>query len=139
MEPTMPTEQRPLVFIYDRCATEIRASLEIRLQVCQEYVTEHGWGFAGRWADSGDQALTVDHRPGFDRLLAAMRASDLATPRVCLIHDWGRFAHSIEGRLHLTCRVLALGGWVETCGGDTRTPDGRQTQRGQITDSPVIV
>jgi hypothetical protein len=138
MEPTMTTDQSPLAFIYDRCATANTAVLERRLQVCREYVTAHGWGFGGWWLDRGGQALTNDQRPAFDRLLDTMRSTPLSTPRVCLIQDWGRFAHSFEGREQLTRRVLALRGWVQTCGGDTRTSDGRQMQRGRLSDGPVI-
>ena len=123
----MTEQSKPLAFIYDRHVTVIEDELDRRLNACMAYLSEHGWDFAGQWIDRGDHALTDDHRPEFDALLRAITAAG-DRPRVCLIHDWGRLSHDMATRGLMTRRVLLLGGWVETCRGEKRTPDGRYLQ-----------
>ncbi|MCQ4041617.1 recombinase family protein [Streptantibioticus rubrisoli] len=130
-------QQVPLAFIYDRCATKSTAELERRLEACGEYVTAHGWGFGGWWRDNGDYALTNDRRPAFDTLLRTMRAAG-NDPRVCLVYDWDRLSRDTRVRRVMTRRVLLLGGWVETCRGEKRTPDGKHVPPGYLTSAPVI-
>ncbi|WP_269858341.1 recombinase family protein [Streptomyces sp. RPT161] len=133
----MTGNQPTLAFIYDRCATKNTTELERRLTVCADYVSSHGWGFGGWWRDDGDYALTNDHRPAFDTLLRAMRATADGPRRVCLIHDWDRLSRDQAARGVMTRRVLLEGGWVETCTGEKCTPDGRYTQVGRLTSGPI--
>jgi DNA invertase Pin-like site-specific DNA recombinase len=128
----------PLAFIYDRCATANTTALELRLQVCQEYVTKHGCEFGGWWVDTGDQALTVHQRPAFDRLLDTMRSTPFGTPRVCLIHDRDRISRDAYASNIFTRRVLLSDGWVETCLGERRTSDGWQRQVGRRKPDPRL-
>ncbi|GAA1924892.1 recombinase family protein [Streptantibioticus ferralitis] len=130
------TATQPVAFVYDRRAMSQRELLEARLRACARYISAQGWGFGGWWVDEGEHALT-DHRPEFDRLLTAVREAECDRPRVCLIYGWNRLAHSNEIRGVMTRRVLLLGGWVETCQGEKRTPDGRYTQVGRLTSGPI--
>jgi hypothetical protein len=116
----MPTDQPTLAFIYDRCATQDTTELERRLTACGEYVIARGWGFGGWWRDTNDHALVNDHRPAFDALLRTMRAAE-GCERVCLVYDWDRLSRDLQARGLMTRRVLLLGGWVETCGGEKGT------------------
>ncbi|MDF2261423.1 recombinase family protein [Streptantibioticus ferralitis] len=133
----MTQDQRPLAFIYDRCATQDTTELERRLNACGEYVIAQGWGFGGWWRDSGDHALVNDHRPAFDTLLRTMRAAGTGQ-RVCLIYDWDRLTRDPTVRGVMTRRVLLLGGWVETCEGEKRTAGGEDSQKGRLTQAPML-
>ncbi|MDF2260702.1 recombinase family protein [Streptantibioticus ferralitis] len=132
----MTSHQTPLVFIYDRCATQDTRELERRLKACAEYVSTYGWGFGGWWRDSGDYALTNDRRPAFDTLLRTMQAVG-DCPRVCLVYDWDRLSRDVQARDLMTRHVLLLGAWVETCDGEKRTPSGKHRQVGRLTSGPV--
>jgi hypothetical protein len=127
----MPTDQPTLAFVYDRCATQDTTELERRLTACGEYVIAQGWGFGGWWRDTGDHALVNDHRPAFDTLLRTMRAAE-GCERVCLVYDWDRLCRDVAARGLMARRVLLLGGWVETCGGEKRTPGGTESRAGRL-------
>jgi DNA invertase Pin-like site-specific DNA recombinase len=137
MEPTLSSPQPALAYIYDRSATQDTTELERRLTACGEYVIAQGWGFGGWWRDTGDSALLNDHRPAFDALLRTMRAAD-GCQRVCLVYCWDRLSRDPQARGLMTRRVLLLGGWVETCSGEKRTPGGQESQTGRLTQAPVI-
>lgn len=128
---------RPLAYVYDRRVGLDSALLNRRLKECARYVTRHGWGFGGWWVDVGNDALNARSRPAFTALLNCVSDADPSVPRVCLIHDWGRLSHSLEDVDLFTGQVLALGAWVETCSGETRTPNGRETRTGHLTDRPA--
>ncbi len=118
----MPAQPPTLAFIYDRQATRNPLTLELRLRACAEYVDRQGWGYGGWFVDRGDNALALDRRPALDHLCNTMRAAGADKQRVCLVFNWERFAYDPAVRALLTRRVFALGGWVETCQGERRTP-----------------
>ncbi|WP_269859575.1 recombinase family protein [Streptomyces sp. RPT161] len=125
-----------MAFIYDRCATQNTFVLELRLRECAKYTSEHGWGFGGWWVDEGDDALTDDHRPGFDGLERAVRqAGD--RPKVCLVFDWARLSNDDWNRRIFARRVMLAGGWVETVRGETTKPS--DAQRGLLTGAPQVI
>lgn len=136
MEPTLTSPQPTLAFIYDRCATQDTTELERRLSACGEYVIAQGWGFGGWWRDTGDHALVNDHRPAFDTLLRTMRGAE-DCQRVCLVYCWDRLSRDMEARGLMTRRVLLLGGWVETCGGEKRTAGGTELRTGRLSSGPI--
>ncbi|MFJ5841882.1 hypothetical protein ACIQGO_34940 [Streptomyces shenzhenensis] len=107
----------PLAYIYDRCATDNRVVLDLRLHALGEYVKERGWGWGGSWVDEGDRALISDDRPAFDTLVRSMEAS-LGRERVCLVYDWGRLCHDRIHRQVFARRILLAGGWLSTISGD---------------------
>jgi hypothetical protein len=115
----------PLAFIYDRLATPSRGVLDHRLAVCHEYAAERRWEVAGEWVDEGDFALRDDRRPQLDALLRAL-ADAARTQRavVCLVYDWGRFAHTPGPNTSMRYKVTTAGGWTETKDGekDMRQP-----------------
>ncbi|MGW7001268.1 recombinase family protein [Streptomyces sp. NPDC054933] len=126
----MPADPPTLAFIYDRQATKNPLTLEVRLKACADYVDRQGWGYGGWFVDRGDAALALDRRPALDHLCNTMRAAGADKHRVCLVFNWERFAYDVEVRGLLTRRVLTLGGWVETCQGEKRTPDGKYIPTG---------
>ncbi len=129
----MTGNQPTLAFIYDRQATRNLLTLEARLRACGDHVHKRGWGYGGWFVDRGDDALSLDHRPALGHLCNTMRAAGADKARVCLVFDWERFAYDPDVRDVLTLRILSLGGWVETCQGETRTPDGRTSHVGRLT------
>jgi hypothetical protein len=133
----MTGSQSTLAFVYDRQATTNPLLLEVRLKACAAYVEKQGWSFGGWFVDRGEEALSLDHRPALDLLCNTMRAAGADQSRVCLIYNWERFAYDLDVRGKLTKRILGLGGWVETCQGETRTPDGRSAHPGHLTAGPI--
>ncbi|WP_269857940.1 recombinase family protein [Streptomyces sp. RPT161] len=129
LEPPRDASQHALVFVYDRHATLARDMLLMRLETCAEYAEKKGWRIAGWWVDQGDDALTNDKRPAFGLMLNTIRAAGTDVPRVVLVHDWHRFSRDDAARGLFTRKVLHLGGWVETCQGEKRLPDGTYVQR----------
>lgn len=127
----------PLAFVYDRHATLAREILRLRLEVCAEYANGQGWAIAGWFVDEGDDALTNDRRPAFKAMCNAIGSAGADVPRVCLVNDWDRLSRDLEARGLLTRRVLRLGGWVETCFGEKRQPDGTWIQRARLTQAPI--
>ncbi|MFJ3339376.1 recombinase family protein [Streptomyces sp. NPDC086766] len=125
----------PKAYIYDRCVTDSRATLELRLAALGEYVTERGWQDGGRFVDYGDDALTSDARPQFDELLHAVHEAS-GEDRVCLVFDWGRLSHDADHRQDFARRVLGAGAWLATVGGDSIRLSAVST--GRLTDGPVI-
>jgi DNA invertase Pin-like site-specific DNA recombinase len=130
------TIQPPVAFIYDRHAIANRAVLQLRLEACAQYADAQGWGIGGWFLDIGDDALTNDKRPSFDAMLNTLRSAGSDTAQVVLVHDWVRLSRDRKACGLFTRRVLQSGGWVETCRGDKRTPDGRYTQVGCLTLGP---
>ncbi|MFJ9029831.1 recombinase family protein [Streptomyces sp. NPDC102274] len=103
----------PLVFIYDRHATEHRAPLDLRLDGCRNWAELHGWEIAGIWLDLGDNALTDGRRPQFDGLCGAMALYAGSREVLCLVHTWDRLTRTgaLPGYLR---RVAAAGGYTVT-------------------------
>jgi hypothetical protein len=130
-------DPRPLAYVYDRRVTLDDTLLNRRLKACARHVTRRGWRFGGWWLDVGDDALAVDHRPAFGKLLGSMQEAGPAAPRVCLVHDWGRLSHAPETCDALIARVIALGAWVETCAGDNRPSRDQVAQVGTGVDRPA--
>ncbi|MDF3289080.1 recombinase family protein [Streptomyces silvisoli] len=129
----MTATQPTLAFIYDRHVTKNIITLDVRLKACAAYVQKQGWGYGGGFVDRGEDAQSLNRRPALDHLCNTMRAAGTDKRRVCLVFDWERFAYDLAVRGELTRRVLSLGGWVETCRGETRAPDGRSSHTGRIT------
>lgn len=124
-----------LAFVHDRCVTENRAMLELRLAACTEYFVERGWDSAGQFIDRGDDALTNDTRPQFDAMLRAMTEA-AGRERVCLVFDWGRLSHDAMHRQEFTHAALGAGAWLTTVGAESvrmgAVPDGRLTSATQV-------
>ncbi|MEU9925129.1 recombinase family protein [Streptomyces griseoluteus] len=124
-----------LAFIYDRCATSNQAMLDLRLAACTEHLAERGWDVGGQYVDNGNDALTDNARPAFDRMLRGM-AEVTGRDRVCLVYDWGRLSHDSSHRQEFAHAVLGAGGWLSTIDGESvrfgATPTGR------LTAGPVI-
>jgi DNA invertase Pin-like site-specific DNA recombinase len=128
---------KPLAFIYDRHATANKVILQLRLEACAQYVEARGWDIGGWFLDTGDDALSNDKRPSFNAMLNTLRSAGADTRRVVLVNDWDRLTRDREACGLFTSRVLQSGGWVETCRGEQRTPDGRYTQVGRLTSGPI--
>jgi hypothetical protein len=126
----------PLAYIYDRCATDNRAYLDLRMAALGEYVTERGWDRGGFFIDYGDDALIRGSRPEFDALVSALESAPPGVERLCLVFDWGRLSHDVDHRQAFTRRVLGAGAWLETIDGESArigaVPDGR------LTSGPVV-
>jgi DNA invertase Pin-like site-specific DNA recombinase len=134
----MPHAETPwLAFVYDRHATTNPVVLEGRLQKCAQYAEAKGWTIGGWYLDEGTDALTSDQRPAFDSMLNTIRAVGADVPRVVLVHDWARLSRDDQARGLFTRKVLQLGAWVETCGGEQRTADGCYRRRGSLTAGPT--
>ncbi|MEU1624294.1 recombinase family protein [Streptomyces sp. NPDC020096] len=127
----------PLAFIYDRNATANKGALQIRLAACARYAAGNKFEIGGWFLDTGDEALTNDHRPAFEALLNTLRAAATGRPCVCLVYDWERISREEAACGLFTGKVLQRGGWVETCFGEKRTPDGRYVQVGRLSSAPI--
>lgn len=104
-------------YIYDRSATHALGALDERLTRCRDFAEARGWFVAGAWVDRGDDALTCDHRPAWEALVAAMREN--ASPRaVCLVEDWARIARPWSAGTPLRDRVRRAGGVTCTTRGE---------------------
>jgi len=129
--PALPT----LAYVYDRCATSNQSMLDLRLIACTEHLVERGWDPAGQFVDHGDDALTHDSRPAFDKMLRAMTEA-AGRERVCLVYDWGRLSHDVDHRQEFTHAALGAGAWLTTVDGEAvrlgAVPDGRLTGAPQV-------
>lgn len=128
----------PMVFIYDRMLTSATRAVEYRLGRCLDYAAHQGWDCAGRWLEVGDEALDFVDRPQLDAMLTYI-SNVPDVPRVCLVPDWSRLAHSAAGRTELARRILATGAWIETISGDRRMPSGDGPRLGRLTSVPGSV
>jgi hypothetical protein len=118
---------QPVVFIYDRATTGDRRAFSLRLLLCQRFAQAEGWAIGGWFADTGNDALSPDRRPGLERLLATMsRTSPGGRTCYLLVHDLGRLAHSPQTQ-------AAWGHRVHIAGGTTTTAVSRSAdQRGRL-------
>ncbi|MEV8396029.1 MULTISPECIES: hypothetical protein [unclassified Streptomyces] len=113
----MSTASSPLVFIYDRHATEHRAPLDLRLAGCRNWAALRDWEIAGIWLDLGDNALTDGHRPQFNGLCGAMETYAGTREVLCLVHTWERLTRT-DALPDYQRRVAAAGGYTATCLGE---------------------
>jgi DNA invertase Pin-like site-specific DNA recombinase len=124
------TTPPPLAFVYDRCVTSNPVMLDARLTCCTQRLIERGWDPAGQFIDRGDEALTSDARPAFERMLRAMTEA-VGRKRVCLVYDLGRLSHDAEHRQQFVHAALGAGAWLATIDGESvgvgAVPDGRLT------------
>ncbi|WP_407560410.1 recombinase family protein [Streptomyces sp. 184] len=120
-------------YLYDRTATRAAGPLDERLARCRAFAEARGWLVAGAWVDRGDDALTVDHRPAWDALVAAMR-QDAAARVVCLVEEWDRIARPWSASASLRNRVRRAGG--VTC--TTRGECDQDERRGRLTVPPWL-
>jgi hypothetical protein len=120
-----------LAFVYDRRLTPTLAILQLRVETCREYAAEMRWDIAGEWIDTDDHALSDDHRPQFDAMVAAMRtAANTGRAVVCLLKDWDRLTRDAGRQAAFLYRVGIAGGYtVTTDGEDDRRPVDRQVLR----------
>ncbi|MCQ4082229.1 recombinase family protein [Streptomyces sp. RB6PN25] len=126
---------KPLAFIYDRHATPTQAIMLLRVGACRQYAEERGWEIAGEWVDCGNDALTDDHRPEFDRMLANLLGSHRGgRTTVCVVCDWDRLSRDPEQRQKFARQVTCAGGWIETIAGETSKRADRQ--RGLLNAAP---
>ncbi|HCA87534.1 MAG TPA: hypothetical protein DEQ61_19940 [Streptomyces sp.] len=114
-----PPSGTPLAFIYDRCATDRKVILRLRLDACRAQAEELGWEIAGEWVDDGDNALTNDRRPAFDSMCDVMAEYGRARLVLCLVHDWDRIARDGIASSVLRRRVMLAGGHCETASGES--------------------
>ncbi|AEW95625.1 MULTISPECIES: recombinase family protein [Streptomycetaceae] len=115
----------PLAFVYDRHLSGPRAQLAVRARTCADYADRRGWEVGGWFVDTGDAALTLNHRPNFERLMRALVGVEEGRVRVCLVLDWDRFSSDRAKRDILVRRLVGLGARVETCFGECVVPGGR--------------
>ncbi|MDT3397366.1 recombinase family protein [Streptomyces sp. B1866] len=118
----------PLVFIYDRCATQYQEELVERIARCQEYAREHRWEIAGSWTDFADDALSA-RRPQWYSMADQMARFAAGRPVVCLVPDWHRISHDAATRQDLCRAVRMAGGHCETLAGQTDTWAGTCARR----------
>ncbi|XLE02408.1 recombinase family protein [Streptomyces sp. 184] len=104
-------------YVYDRTATHASGPLDDRLARCCDFAEARAWLVAGVWVDRGDDALTCDHRPAWDALVAAMR-KDRSPRAVCLVEGWDRIARPWSASTPLRARVRQAGGVTCTTRGE---------------------
>ncbi|WNI16600.1 hypothetical protein [Actinacidiphila sp. ITFR-21] len=113
----------PLAFIYDRRFTPAEGPSALRLEHCLEYAAEAGMEVAGRWCDTGDDALSDDVRPQLDQLVGAMRtAATAGRTVVCLIASWHRLSRDASRQAVMRYRIAAVGGYTVTADGEDDRP-----------------
>ncbi|MEU6172106.1 recombinase family protein [Streptantibioticus parmotrematis] len=132
-----PSNQPPIVFVYDRHATTATGMLQARMDACTAYLETKGWTGGGRWLDVGDDALSDDRRPAFDAMLRTIEAAGTGVARVVLVPDRDRLSRNPAACGLLTRRVLLLGAWVETTLGEQRRPDQTWIERARLNHAPI--
>lgn len=129
----------PLTFIYDRARVAGATADLWRRERCAGYAAEQGWDMAGRWLDTGENALSLDIRPQFDAMLRAIATAVDTTECVCLITSWARLSHDTAARKVLATRILQAGARIETISGERYYPNGRRLPAGRLGAGPVIL
>ena len=96
--------------IYARYSSELQspASIEDQLRLCRAYAERQGWTLVATFEDSALSGFGVEHRPGYQQLLAAALGPSPAF-EVILVEDVSRLTRDMAETLRLYHRLQLKG------------------------------
>lgn len=111
--------------IYARYSSDLQspASIEDQHQLCRAYAERQGWTVVSVFEDAALSGFGIEHRPGYQQLLAAALSSPAAF-EVVLVEDLSRLTRDLAELLRVTTRLRLKG--VELVGVSDGIATGQQ-------------
>ena len=87
--------------LYTRYSSDLQSptSIEDQLRLCRAYVEHHGWTVVATFEDAALSGYGVEHRPGYQQLLAAALGSVRAFD-VIVVEDLSRLTRDMGELMH---------------------------------------
>jgi DNA invertase Pin-like site-specific DNA recombinase len=123
--------------IYARYSSDLQSptSIEDQLQLCRAHANRHGWPVVATFQDAALSGFGVEHRPGYQQLLAAA----LAVParfEAILVEDLSRLTRDTGDLLRLYHRLRLKG--VELIGVSDGIATGQQGAKVHLTVKGLV-
>jgi site-specific DNA recombinase len=96
--------------IYARYSSDLQSptSIEDQHQLCRAYAEHRGWAVVSLFEDAALSGFGIEHRPGYQQLLAAALSSP-AVFEVVLVEDLSRLTRDMAELLRVTTRLRLKG------------------------------
>jgi site-specific DNA recombinase len=111
--------------IYARYSSDLQSptSIEDQERLCRAYAERQGWTVVSAFEDAALSGFGIEHRPGYQQLLAAALSSP-PTFEIILVEDLSRLTRDMAELLRVTARLRLKG--VELVGVSDGIATGRQ-------------
>ena len=111
--------------IYARYSSDLQSptSIEDQQRLCRTYAKRQGWTVISVFEDAALSGFGIEHRPGYQQLLATALSSPAAF-EVILVEDLSRLTRDMAELLRVTARLRLKG--VELVGVSDGIATGRQ-------------
>src|SRR5262245_44480525 len=96
--------------IYARYSSDLQSptSIEDQQRLCRAYAERQGWPVVSAFEDAALSGFGIEHRPGYQQLLAAALSSP-ATFEVVLVEDLSRLTRDMAELMRLSSRLRLKG------------------------------
>jgi DNA invertase Pin-like site-specific DNA recombinase len=117
--------------IYARYSSDLQSptSIEDQMRLCRAHAERQGWTVVGTFEDAALSGFGVEHRPGYQQLLAAVLGSARAFD-VIVVEDLSRLTRDMGELMRLSARLRLRG--VELVGVSDGIATGRQGAKVQL-------